>query len=159
MLHRFPLAPFSVLATTPCRGISLSRQEPVTRKHIMTNSISRLFLAASAAVLLFGGAVHTLAFKKAVAAVTASNLVPFFANALKALWLIDSTMLITSGIVFGLIATRPVMASSVVVGLLALMPATVAVLLYAFIGPTMPAHLLVLASGLALAGALLRANA
>jgi len=52
-----------------------------------------------------------------------------------------------------------VMASSVVVGLLALMPATVAVLLYAFIGPIMPAHLLVLASGLAIAGALLRANA
>lgn len=125
----------------------------------MTNSISRFFLAASAAVLLFGGAVHTLAFKKAVTAVAASNLAPFFASALKALWLIDSTMLIMSGIVFGLIAARPVMASSMIVGLLALMPAIVAVLLYAFIGPIMPAHLLVLASSLALAGALLPANA
>jgi hypothetical protein len=25
MSHRFPLAPFSVFATTPCRGLSLSR--------------------------------------------------------------------------------------------------------------------------------------
>jgi hypothetical protein len=125
----------------------------------MTSSLSRLFLAASAAVLLFGGAVHTLAFKKAVAAVSASNLAPFFAKALKALWLIDSTMLITSAIIFGVIAVRPVLASSVIVALLALMPAVVAVLLYSFIGAIMPAHLLVIAAGLAFAAALLHANA
>jgi hypothetical protein len=125
----------------------------------MSNFVSRLLLAASAAVLLFGGAVHTLAFKKAVAAVSASNLAPFFANAFKALWLIDSTMLITSAIIFGLTAARPVMASSVLVALVALMPAVVAVLLYSFVGAIVPAHLLVVAAGLALAAALLRANA
>ena len=125
----------------------------------MTNSLSRLFLAASAAVLLFGGAVHTLAFQKAVAAVSASNLVPFFAKTFKTLWLIDSTMLIGLGIIFGLIAVRPVMASRVIVMLLALMPAVVAVLLYSFIGAIMPAHLLVIAAGLAFTAALLRADA
>jgi hypothetical protein len=106
----------------------------------MANSLSRIFLGASAALLLLGGAVHTLAFKKAVAAVAASDLAPFFGKALKGLWLIDSTMLITLAIVFGLIAVRPAMASSVVVALLTLMPAVVAILLYCLIGAIMPAH-------------------
>jgi hypothetical protein len=92
----------------------------------MANSLSRIFLGASAALLLLGGAVHTLAFKKAVAAVAASDLAPFFGKALKGLWL----MLITLAIVFGVIAVRPEMASSVVVALLTLMPAVVAILLY-----------------------------
>ena len=125
----------------------------------MTNPLSRVLLAASSAVLLFGGAVHTLAFKKLVAAVAASNLPPFFAKAFKALWLIDSTMLITSAIVFGLIAARPVVASRAVAALLALMPAVTAVLLYYFVGSIMPAHLLVVASALAFSSALLRTNA
>jgi hypothetical protein len=122
----------------------------------MANSLSRIFLGASAALLLFGGVVHTLAFKKAVAAVAESDLVPFFGKALKGLWLIDSTMLITLAIVFGLIAVRPVMASSVIVALLTLMPAVVAILLYFFIGAIMPAHLLVVVAALGFAAALLR---
>src|SRR5437667_11313794 len=122
----------------------------------MTNRISRLLLATSSAILLFGGAVHTLAFQKAVAAVAASDLAPFFGKALKGLWLIDSTMLITLAIVFGLIAVQPVMASSVVVALLTLMPAVVAILLYCFIGAIVPAHLLVVAAALGFAAALLR---
>ena len=122
----------------------------------MPNFLSRLFLGLAAALLLFGGAVHTLAFNKAVAAVAASDLAPFFGKALKGLWLIDSTMLITLAIVFGLIAVRPVMASSVVVALLTLMPAVVAILLYCFIGAIMPAHLLVVAAALGFAAALLR---
>ena len=125
----------------------------------MTNRISRLLLATSSAILLFGGAVHTLAFQKAVAAVAASNLAPFFGKALKGLWLIDSTMLFTLAVVFGLIAARPVMASGVIVALLALIPAITAVLLDCFIGPIMPAHLLVIASGLAFLAGLLRVNA
>jgi hypothetical protein len=124
--------------------------------HTMANSLSRIFLGASAALLLFGGAVHTLAFKKAVAAVAASDLAPFFGKALKGLWLIDSTMLINLAIVFGLIAVRPVMASSVVVALLTLMPTVVAILLYCFIGAILPAHLLVVVAALGFAAALLR---
>ena len=122
----------------------------------MANSLSRILLGASAALLLLGGAVHTLAFKKAVAAVAASDLAPFFGKALKGLWLIDSTMLITLAIVFGLIAVRPAMASSVVVALLTLMPAVVAILLYCLIGAIMPAHLLVVVAALGFAAALLR---
>ena len=99
--------------------------------------------------------MHTLAFKKAVAAVAASDLAPFFGKALKGLWLIDSTMLITLAIVFGLIAVRPVMASSVVVALLALMPAVVAILVYWFMGAIWPAHLLLVVATLGFTGALL----
>jgi hypothetical protein len=125
----------------------------------MTNLLSRLLLAASSAILLFGGAVHTLAFKKAVAAVAASNLAPFFGNALKALWLIDSTMLITTALIFGLVAVRPAMVSRVFVVLVSLSPALTAILLYSFIGAIMPAHLLVIASALAVSAALLPAHA
>jgi hypothetical protein len=121
--------------------------------------LSRIFLAASSILLLFGGAVHTRAFEKAVAAISASNLAPFFAKTFKALWLIDSTMLFTSAIIFALVSFRPSMASRAVLALVALMPAVVALLLYSFIGAIMPAHLLVLASSLALAGALLRVGA
>ena len=125
----------------------------------MTNLLSRLLLAASSAILLFGGAVHTLAFKKAVAAVAASNLAPFFGKALKALWLIDSTMLITTALIFGLVAVRPAMVSRVFVVLVSLSPALTAILLYSFIGAIMPAHLLVIASALAVSAALLPAHA
>jgi hypothetical protein len=125
----------------------------------MANLLSRLLLAASSAILLFGGAVHTLAFKKAVAAVAASNLAPFFGKALKALWLIDSTMLITTALIFGLVAVRPAMVSRVFVVLVSLSPALTAILLYSFIGAIMPAHLLVIASALAVSAALLPAHA
>jgi len=124
----------------------------------MTNLLSRLLLAASSAILLFGGAVHTLAFKKAVAAVAASNLAPFFGKALKALWLIDSTMLITTALIFGLVAVRPAMVSRVFVVLVSLSPALTAILLYSFIGAIMPAHLLVIASALAVSAAFLPAH-
>jgi hypothetical protein len=125
----------------------------------MANLLSRLLLAASSAILLFGGAVHTLAFKKAVAAIAASNLAPFFGKALKALWLIDSTMLITTALIFGLVAVRPAMVSRVFVVLVSLSPALTAILLYSFIGAIMPAHLLVIASALAVSAALLPAHA
>ena len=124
----------------------------------MNNLLSRLLLAASSAILLFGGAVHTLAFKKAVAAVAASNLAPFFGKALKALWLIDSTMLITTALIFGLVAVRPAMVSRVFVVLVSLSPALTAILLYSFIGAIMPAHLLVIASALAVSAAFLPAH-
>jgi hypothetical protein len=124
----------------------------------MTNLLSRLLLAASSAILLFGGAVHTLAFKKAVAAIAASNLAPFFGKALKALWLIDSTMLITTALIFGLVAVRPAMVSRVFVVLVSLSPALTAILLYSFIGAIMPAHLLVIASALAVSAPFLPAH-
>ncbi len=125
----------------------------------MHSLLSRLLLAASASLLLFGGAVHALAYKKAVAAVATSNLVAFYAQALKGLWLIDSATLVILAISFGLLVLRPALASALVIALLALIPAGTAGLLYYFIGPSPPAHLLLFAAALTFTAAALRANA
>jgi len=120
--------------------------------------LPRLLLLLSAAILVFGGAVHARAFKGAVAAIAASNLPAFYANSFKGLWLIDSATLITLGIVFGLFAVRPVTASGGVVSLLALIPAATAGLIYYFVGPFMPAHLLMTGAVLAFIAGPLRAR-
>src|SRR5256712_14051415 len=121
----------------------------------MHSLLSRLLLAASAALLLFGGAVHALAYKKAVAAVATSNLAAFYAQALKGLWLIDSATLVTLAIAFGVLAPRPPLASGLVIALLPLIPPATAALLYYLIGPSPPAHLLLFASTLSFSGAAL----
>jgi hypothetical protein len=123
------------------------------------NTVSRLCLAAAALLLAFGGWVHTRAFQKAAEVISASDLPEFFAKAFKMLWLIDSTMLFTSAIIFGVVALRPATASRVIVALVALVPAVVAVLLYSLIGAIVPAHLLVVAAALGFAGSLLRTKA
>lgn len=116
---------------------------------------SRLLLASSSIALFFGGAVHTRSFGKAATAISASALAPFFAKAFKALWLIDSTMLFMSAIIFALAAFRPALASRSVLTLIALMLAVIATLLYYFVGIIMPAHLLAVASLLGFGGAAL----
>ena len=103
--------------------------------------------------------MHALAYKKAVAAVAASNLAAFYAQALKGLWLIDSATLVTLAFVFGVLAARPTLASGTVVGLLALVPGATAALLYYFMGPVAPAHLLLVTGALMFSAALIRANA
>ena len=122
----------------------------------MHSHLSRLLFAASATLLLFGGSVHALAYKKAVAAVTTSNLAAFYAQALKGLWLIDSATLIILAIVFGALAARPASGSGLVVALLASMPAATAALLYYFMGPIPPAHLLLVAAAMAFSAAVIR---
>lgn len=124
----------------------------------MTKPLPRFLLAASAALLLFGGVAHSLAFKKAVAAVAGSNLPAFYGNALQGLWLIDAATLVTLGMVFGLISAGRFMTSGAVLCLLAMMPATTAALLYYFIGAFMPAHLLLLAAALAFSVGLMLPN-
>lgn len=119
----------------------------------MARRLPQLLLAASAAMLALGGLMHARAFGKAAVAVASSTLPSFYANSLKALWLIDSATLLVLALVFGLIAARPVLAAGRVIVLLALIPAATAALLYTFIGMFLPAHML-LVSGVmtALAG-------
>lgn len=126
----------------------------------MNTALPRWLLAAAAALLFLGAAMHTSAFPRTQAAVTASNLVSFFGQSLSALWLIDSVTLLTLAVVFSLVAARPTLASGVIVSLLALVPAGTAALLYRFIGSGFPpAHLLLLAAALAFVAGLLRATA
>jgi len=93
--------------------------------------------------------MHARAFDRTVAALADSNLVTFYSNSLKALWLIDSATLLTLAAVFALIATRPTLAARPVISLLALVPAATAFFLYWFIGNFVPAHLL-MASAIAI---------
>ena len=107
---------------------------------------SRLLFGLSAALLLLGGWSHAAAYQKVVAAVAGSNLPAYFGNALKALWLMDSSGMFVLAATCGLVAIRPRAASSSVMLLLALIPAATAALLYLFIGRFLGAHLLLVTS-------------
>jgi hypothetical protein len=111
---------------------------------------------ASAAVLAFAGLLHATAFNKAAAAVASSNLPLLYVNVLKAFWLMNSTTLILLAITFGLAGIRSHVAAGSVIMLLALIPASIAVLLYLFMGMFIPAHLLLGAAVMAFFGGLLR---
>jgi len=123
-------------------------------RQIMTKRLPRILLALAALILAVGGLMHTSAFPKTASVVAASDLAPFYAASLKALWLIDSATLFTLAAVFGLIAARPSLAARWVVVLLAIIPAATAVLLYTFIGNFVAAHMLVAAAAAALFGGL-----
>ena len=118
-------------------------------RRLMTKTLSRVLLWISAAILVFGGVMHARAFNGARAAIDESNLPAFYASSLKALWMIDSATLITLGIVFVLIAVRPRVTSGIVVSLLTVIPAATAGLIYYFVGPFLPAHLLMTGAALA----------
>src|SRR5262245_12622951 len=118
----------------------------------MTNTAGRTrstLRVVSAALLAMGGIMHTRAFGRASAAVASSSLPVFYGSALKALWLIDSATLLVLAAILLLLAARPAHASGAVVVLLALIPAATAAMLYTFMGPFLPAHVLLVAAFLA----------
>ena len=108
--------------------------------------MARVLLALPAAVLFLGGGMHLSAFKKALAAVAGSNLPPFFGNALKALWVMDSCGMFVIAAVCVALAVRPESASPLIVALVSLIPLSTALLLYLFIGNFFAAHMLLAAS-------------
>jgi hypothetical protein len=122
----------------------------------MVKRLPRLLLAFSALLLAVGGLMHARAFDKTLAAIAAAGaaLPPFYAGSFKVLWLSDSATLIILALVFAWIAARPVVAARSVVVLLALVPAATSALLYTFLGSFIPAHLLLVAAGSAVAGGL-----
>src|SRR5260221_8226331 len=111
----------------------------------MDTPLPRALFALSSLTLLVGGLMHAAAFGKAVSAVSASDLPPFYANSLKGLWLIDAATLITLAVAFGCLAARPALANGPILILLAIIPAATAFFLYRFIGNFLPAHMLVAA--------------
>jgi len=112
----------------------------------MTLSARPLLLIAAALLVGLGGIMHARAFGRAAAAVASSSLPEFYGRSLKALWLIDSATLLVLAAVFGLLAARPEHASGVVIVLLALIPGATAAMLYTFMGPFLPAHMLLLSA-------------
>jgi hypothetical protein len=122
----------------------------------MVRTVSRLLYAASATIFAFGGLAHALVYaKKSGAEITASNLSPFFQAELKALWLCDSTTLVALAAAFFYLAVKPTAANRTVVLLMALVPAGTTFVLYAFLGAFYAAHLLLLATSMAVVASLL----
>lgn len=107
---------------------------------------ARFLVALSSLVLLAGGAVHAVAYRRFDAALATVSLPPFYANASRGLWLIDSATQLVLSVVFAWIAIRPGSASPVVLALIGLIPAATAVLIYWFLGAFGAAHLLATAA-------------
>lgn len=115
-------------------------------------SFLRILLSISALILAAGAVLHAAAFRKALQALSASNLPVFYANSCKGLWLADASTLFTLAILFACIAARPALSTPLAVALLSLIPAATAVLIYVFVGSFFAAHLLLFAAAAALAG-------
>jgi peptidoglycan/LPS O-acetylase OafA/YrhL len=126
----------------------------------MKSRIPRLLLATSAAIFAFGAAMHAIAYvANAQRSISGSNLPRFLVSELKVLWLSDSTTLMALALAFGLIAAKPASASKAMIMLLAIVPAAITVLLYAFLGPFYPGHMLLAASAMVfVAGILMPAS-
>ena len=117
-------------------------------------AVSRILLLLASMLLAVGSWTHARAYHKAAEAVAGSNLPAYFGNALKALWLMDSSGMFVLAAVCLLVAIRPLAASGPVIMLLGLIPAATAALLYLFIGRFLGAHLLLAtAIAMVLAGA------
>ena len=108
----------------------------------MVTRTPRFLLAFSSLLSAVGGTIHAAAFRKALAAIDASNLPHFYAASSKGLWLADSATLFILAAIFGMIAARPTMAARPAVVLAALIPAATAILLYTFLGNFLAGHLL-----------------
>jgi hypothetical protein len=124
----------------------------------MRRVISKVLLGSSSALLIFGGALHALAFfAKSSAAIDKAAVSPFFASELKGLWLTDSTTLIAVGLILALSmlrsSTPPLLKLSII--LLSSIPAATAAVLYWFLGGFFAAHLLMAAAAMAVFAALL----
>lgn len=116
--------------------------------------IPRLLLAIASLLMLAGSASHAGAFPRALAAVAASDLAPFFANSLEVLWLADSTTMLVVGSTFGLLAVRPSLAGRPVVIALGMIPAATGALIYTFLGGFFAGHLLLVTAALAVCAGL-----
>ena len=118
--------------------------------------LSRILLGFSAIVFAFGAYIHTSAFGRMSEAVAKSDLLPFFGNGFRTLWLMDSTVQIALALVFAIVAIRPSAATRPIVILIALVPLSTAGFIYYFIGNFVGGHIF-LAGGLAaILGALLK---
>src|SRR2546421_4300981 len=118
--------------------------------------LSRILLSISAIVFAFGACIHTSAFGRMSDAVAKSDLLPFFGNGFRTLWLMDCTVKIALALVFAMVAIRPNSATRTIVVLIALVPLSTAGFIYYFIGNFVGGHIF-LAGGLTgILGALLK---
>jgi hypothetical protein len=114
----------------------------------MNSPLARTLLAAAALVLISSALLHASAYAQVSSGVAASGLSPVLGNAYRALWLADSTTVAAVGIVSGMLAFRPALATPAIVLVLALIPAAAASFIYHFLGAFPPGHLMIAATGL-----------
>ena len=119
-------------------------------------TLTRVLLGIPAVLLVFGGVTHLRAFDRAAGAAAASNIEPFFGNALKALWLMDSAGMFVLAAVCVMMLVRSQTVPPFVMALLSMIPFSTAALLYVFIGNFFAAHMLVAAGASMTAAALTR---
>jgi hypothetical protein len=126
----------------------------------MPTTASKLLFSGAAAIFGAGGVLHAAAyFSKTAAAIGSADLSPILRADLKALWLADSTTMMSMAIICAFLAVRPQSTAPLLTVLLALIPVCTAALVYAFLGPFYAAHLLMIGAALlAAAGVLPRAG-
>jgi hypothetical protein len=107
---------------------------------------ARILLGTASFILGLSGLAHALAFKRALSAVTASGLAPFYGGSFLALWLIDSANCLILAALFAFMVAHPIGATRPVVFALALLPAASAMLIYRFLGNFYAGHLLLAAA-------------
>ena len=120
--------------------------------------LSRIFLAFSALVFVFGAWIHTSAFGRMSDSVAKSDLPAFLGKGFRTLWLQDSAIQIVLAIVFAFLAIRPAAATKPIVLLVALIPATTTVLIYCLVGNFIGGHIFLAASVAAIVGGLLKSD-
>ena len=119
-------------------------------------SFSRTLLSISALVFAFGAYIHTSAFGRMSEAVAKSDLLPFFGNGFRTLWLMDSAAQIALALVFAVVAIKPNAATRLIVILIALVPLSTAGFIYYFIGNFIGGHIFLTGSLAAILGGLLK---
>ena len=116
--------------------------------------LSRILLGFSAIVFAFGAYIHTSAFGRMSEAVAKSDLLPFFGNGFRTLWLMDSTVQIA----LALVAIKPNAATRPIVILIALVPLSTAGFIYYFIGNFIGGHLFLTGALAAIFGTILKSE-
>jgi len=119
---------------------------------------ARILLALAAAAMLAAAILHASAFPRAEHAVAASNLAPFFGGSLKAFWLNDSLVTAILAVLGFYFVLRPRAATGGTIMLLALIPASIAVLLFVFLGLFFAAPVMLVIAGLIFAAGLFWPN-
>jgi hypothetical protein len=123
----------------------------------MRTGTSKWLLIAAALIFGAGSALHAAVFlAKTSDAIGAANLSLMLRAELKTLWLADSTTLMSMAVISAVLAVGSRPASPSLTMLLALVPASTALLLYAYVGSFFAAHLLVIGALLMIAAGWLR---
>lgn len=123
-----------------------TRNKTFADRDSFTANWQKICLIAATSILIVSAAMHASAFGRVTDAVSRSDLESFMGQGLQVLWLADSAVQFVLAFVFASAAFNTKFVSRAGIAVLALIPATIAALLYFFIGNFIGAHLLAAAS-------------